>query len=55
LSSEVVEREVRANLVYRSFTRIGSGKVPDDAVMNKGALTLTGGQAKHFSGRLPRE
>ena len=27
---EVVEREVRANLVYRSFTRVGGGKVPDD-------------------------
>jgi IS5 family transposase len=39
-SYEVVEREVRANLVYRSFTRIGGGKVPDDTVMNKWALTL---------------
>ena len=27
-SYEVVEREVRANLVYRSFTRVGGGKVP---------------------------
>jgi len=39
-SYEVLEREVRANLVYRSFTRIGGGKVPDDTVMNKWALTL---------------
>jgi IS5 family transposase len=39
-SYEVVEREVRANLVYRSFTRIGGGKVPDDTVMNKWALSL---------------
>jgi IS5 family transposase len=39
-SYEVVEREVRANLVYRSFTRIGGGKVPDDTVMNKWAFTL---------------
>lgn len=39
-SYEVVEREVRANLVYRSFTRIGGGKVPDDTVMNKWALAL---------------
>ena len=37
-SYEVVEREVRANLVYRSFTRVGGGKVPDDTVMNKWAL-----------------
>lgn len=39
-SYEVVEREVRANLVYRSFTRLGGGKVPDDTVMNKWALAL---------------
>jgi IS5 family transposase len=36
----VVEREVRANLVYRSFTRVGGGKVPDDTVINKWALAL---------------
>jgi IS5 family transposase len=28
-SYDVLEREVRANLVYRDFTRIGSQKVPD--------------------------
>ena len=28
-SYEVLEREVRANLVYRAFTRIGDEKVPD--------------------------
>ena len=39
-SYEVVEREVRANLVYRAFTRIGGGKVPDDTVMNKWELAL---------------
>lgn len=39
-SYEVVEREVRANLVYRSFTRVGGSKVPDDTVMNKWALAL---------------
>ena len=39
-SYEVVEREVRANLVYRAFTRVGAGKVPDDTVMNKWALAL---------------
>ena len=39
-SYEVVEREVRANLVYRSFTRVGGGRVPDDTVMNKWALAL---------------
>ncbi|MBV8136667.1 MAG: ISNCY family transposase [Deltaproteobacteria bacterium] len=35
-----VEREVRANLVYRSFTRVGGAKVPDDTVINKWALAL---------------
>ena len=29
-SFEELSREVRANLVYREFTRIGGGKVPDD-------------------------
>ena len=29
-SYEELEREVRANLVYREFTRIGGGKVPDN-------------------------
>jgi IS5 family transposase len=39
-SYEVLEREVRANLVYRSFARVGGGKVPDDTVMHKWALVL---------------
>ena len=34
-SFDVVEREVRANLVYREFTHVGGGKVPDVAVANK--------------------
>ena len=41
-SYEVVEREVRANLFYRSFTRVGGGKVPDDTVINKWALAIAG-------------
>ncbi|MGC9951514.1 MAG: transposase [Bryobacteraceae bacterium] len=32
-SYELLSREVRANLVYREFTRIGGGKVPDDRTM----------------------
>jgi IS5 family transposase len=39
-SYEVLEREVRANLVYRAFTRIGGGKVPHHSVINKWALAL---------------
>ena len=33
-------REVRANLVYREFTRIGGGKVPDDKTMGRLARQL---------------
>jgi hypothetical protein len=29
-SYETLSREVRANLVYREFTRVGGEKVPDD-------------------------
>jgi len=34
-SYEVVEREVRANLVYRDFTRIGTYKVPDAKTLGR--------------------
>jgi IS5 family transposase len=34
-SYEVLSREVRANLVYREFTRIGGEKVPDDKTMGR--------------------
>ena len=34
-SFEGVTREVRANLVYREFTGIGGGKVPDDKTMGR--------------------
>jgi IS5 family transposase len=33
LSYAALEREVRANLVYRDFTRVGSGKMPDAKTM----------------------
>jgi IS5 family transposase len=33
-------REVRANLVYRQFTRIGGGTVPDDKTMGRLARQL---------------
>jgi IS5 family transposase len=35
-----VSREVRANLVYREFTRIGGGKVPDDKTLGRLARQL---------------
>jgi transposase, IS5 family len=39
-SFEVLSREVRANLVYREFTRIGGRKVPDDKTMGRLARQL---------------
>jgi len=39
-SFEVVEREVRANLVYREFTRVGAGKVPDAKSLGRQAQAL---------------
>ena len=38
---EELSREVRANLVYREFTRIGGGKVPDDKTMGRLARQLS--------------
>ena len=39
-SYQVLEREVRANLVYRDFTRVGGGKVPDAKTMGRWGLAL---------------
>src|SRR5271163_2943193 len=39
-SYEVLEREVRANLVYRDFTRVGGGKMPDAKTMGRWGLAL---------------
>jgi IS5 family transposase len=39
-SYQVLWREVRANLVYRQFTRIGGDKVPDDKTMGNLARQL---------------
>ena len=39
-SYAVLEREVRANLVYRQFTRIGAAKVPDAKTLGKLGLAL---------------
>jgi transposase, IS5 family len=34
-SYAVLEREVRANLVYREFARVGGGKMPDAKTMGR--------------------
>jgi IS5 family transposase len=39
-SYEVLEREVRANLVYRDFTRVGGGKTPDAKTMGRWGLAV---------------
>lgn len=39
-SYEVLEREVKVNLVYRSFCRIGMEKVPDAKTLGKIGLAL---------------
>lgn len=39
-SYHVLEREVRANLVYRQFTRVGAEKVPDAKTLGRLALVL---------------
>jgi len=39
-SYHVLEREVRANLVYRDFTRVGSEKVPDAKTMGRWGIAL---------------
>ncbi len=36
----VLEREVRANLVYRDFTRVGAGKVPDAKTMGRWGMAV---------------
>ena len=39
-SYAVLEREVRSNLVYRQFTRVGAAKVPDAKTLGKLGLAL---------------
>jgi IS5 family transposase len=39
-SYQVLEREVRANLVYRDFTRVGASKAPDAKTMGRWGMAL---------------
>lgn len=39
-SFRVLEREVRPNLIYREFTRVYAGKVPDAKTLGRQALSL---------------
>jgi IS5 family transposase len=51
-SYEVLEREVRANLVYREFTRVGAGKAPDAKTMGRWALALGADVIKQIHARM---
>ena len=42
----VLEREVRANLVYRDFTRVGAGKTPDAKTMGRYAVDVADTQER---------
>ena len=51
-SYEVLEREVRANLVYRDFTRVGGGKAPDAKTMGRWGAALGPEVLKQVHARL---
>jgi len=48
----VLEREVRANLVYRDFTRVGAGKTPDAKTMGRWGVALGAGVIKQIHARM---
>ena len=51
-SYEVLEREVRANLVYRDFTRVGAAKAPDAKTMGRWGLALGPEGVEKIHGRV---
>src|SRR5712671_2316995 len=51
-SYSVLEREVRANLVYRDFTRVGAGKTPDAKTMGRWGLAVGPEVVKQIHQRL---
>ena len=51
-SFQETEREVRANVVYRQFTRIGAEKVPDAKTMGRQVQALGPGVIKQLHQRL---
>src|ERR1700732_4768182 len=48
----VLEREVRANLVYRNFTRVGAAKVPDAKTMGRWGIAVGPAVVKEVHERL---
>lgn len=51
-SYHVLEREVRANLVYRDFTRVGGGKTPDAKTMGRWGLAVDPDTIKQIHDRI---
>lgn len=51
-SYEVLEREVRANLVYRDFTRVGAAKTPDAKTMGRWGVALGPEVIEQVHGRM---
>jgi transposase, IS5 family len=51
-SYQVLEREVRANLVYRDFTRVGGGKTPDAKTMGRWGLAVDPETIKQIHDRI---
>jgi len=48
----VLEREVRANLVYRDFTRVGADKMPDAKTMGRWGVALGPAVVKQIHDRI---
>src|SRR5882724_169948 len=48
----VLEREVRANLVYRDFTRVGAGKTPDAKTMGRWGVAVGPEDVKRVHDRI---
>ena len=48
----MLEREVRANLVYRDFTRVGGAKTPDAKTMGRWGVALVGDVIKQIHTRM---
>src|ERR1700730_9168800 len=51
-SYHVLEGEVRANLVYRDFTRVGGGKTPDAKTMGRWGLAVDADTIKQIHDRM---
>ena len=51
-SYAVLEREVRANLVYRDFTRVGAAKMPDAKTMGRWGVALGPAVIKQIHDRI---